>query len=104
VIFGERHLRHVLLSYMDYYNGTLHSLVIEKGRADITRRRDSRTHYLPSDPGRTAPSIWPDLIYGRHTGSIKAKSRRRPVLLSALFPNWKRRSISHQPINVGAKY
>jgi hypothetical protein len=21
VVFGERHLRHVLLSYMDYYNG-----------------------------------------------------------------------------------
>jgi transposase InsO family protein len=22
VVFGERHLRHVLLSYMDYYHGT----------------------------------------------------------------------------------
>jgi transposase InsO family protein len=40
VVFGERHLRHVLLSYMDH----AHSLVVEQGRADITCRRDSRTH------------------------------------------------------------
>jgi hypothetical protein len=26
---------------------------------------DSRTHSWPSDPGRTASSIWQDLIYGR---------------------------------------
>jgi transposase InsO family protein len=52
VIFGERHLRHVLLS--------------EQGRADITRRGDRRTHYLSPDPGRTALPIWPDLICGRH--------------------------------------
>src|SRR4029077_446980 len=31
------------------------------------RRRKSGTHYLWSDPGRTAPSIWPDVIYGRHS-------------------------------------
>src|SRR5215831_15763433 len=23
---------------------------------------------LPPDPGRTAPSIWPDVIYGKHSG------------------------------------
>jgi hypothetical protein len=28
-------------------------------------------HYLSSDPGRTAPSIWPDLIYGRHIFNLK---------------------------------
>jgi transposase InsO family protein len=30
VIFGERHLRHVLLSYMDYYNGTFTHLSLNK--------------------------------------------------------------------------
>src|SRR6476619_7489260 len=39
-----------------------HSLVIEQGRAAVTRRRNSRTHYLPSDPGWTASSIYSDLI------------------------------------------
>jgi transposase InsO family protein len=66
VVFGERHLRHVLLSYKDYCNGTRTHLSLNKERADITCRRGSRTHYLPPDPERTAPSIWPDLIYGRH--------------------------------------
>ena len=41
VVFGERHLRHVLLSYKDYYNST-------------------RT--LPPDPRRSPSSICPDLI------------------------------------------
>ena len=63
VVFGERHLRHVLLAYMSYYNGTRsHLSVIEQGCADITCRRDSRTHSLSTDSGRTAPSICSDLI------------------------------------------
>jgi hypothetical protein len=30
VVFGERHLRHVLLAYMDYYNGTRTHLSLNK--------------------------------------------------------------------------
>jgi hypothetical protein len=30
VVFGERHLRHVLLSYMDYYNATRTHLSLNK--------------------------------------------------------------------------
>jgi hypothetical protein len=41
-------------------------LIREMSIADIARRRKCGTHYLSSDPGRTAPSIWPDVIYGRH--------------------------------------
>ena len=51
VVFGEAHLR-----------ASCDPPVIEQGRADIARRRKRGTHYLSSDPGRTAPSIWPDLI------------------------------------------
>ena len=36
VVFGERHLRHVLLSYMDYYNGTRTHLSLGKD-APISR-------------------------------------------------------------------
>jgi transposase InsO family protein len=61
VIFGVRHLRHVLLLYMGYYNGTRTHLSLNKD----ARRRKRGTHYLSSDPGRTAPSIWTDVIYGR---------------------------------------
>jgi len=96
VIFGERHLRHVLLSYMGYYNGMRHSPVIEQGRADIPRRRKRGTHYLSSDPGRIAPSIWPDVIYGRHRpapGADYAHDRFRgacaPVLGTIAVPNTK---------------
>jgi transposase InsO family protein len=59
-VFGERHLRHVLLSYMNYYNA--HPFVVGQRRADITPRRDSWTHSLSPDSGRTAPPIYPDLI------------------------------------------
>jgi transposase InsO family protein len=36
VVFGERHLRHVLLSYMNYYNGTRTHLSLHKD-ASISR-------------------------------------------------------------------
>jgi hypothetical protein len=36
VVFGERHLRHVLLAYMDYYNGTRTHLSLNKD-APISR-------------------------------------------------------------------
>jgi hypothetical protein len=36
VIFGERHLRHVLLSYMNYYNATRTHLSLNKD-APISR-------------------------------------------------------------------
>jgi hypothetical protein len=78
VIFGERHLRHVLLSYMTYYNGTRTHLSLNKDAPVPRRRRDSRTHSLSSDPGRTAPSIWPDLICDndRRQGSRPCMIRR----------------------------
>jgi hypothetical protein len=35
-VFGERHLRHVLLSYKDYYNATRTHLSLNKG-APVSR-------------------------------------------------------------------
>jgi hypothetical protein len=62
-----------------------HSPVIEQGRAEITRRGDSRTHYLSPDPGRTALPIRPDLICGRDTdqGIPRAATARRKYQRSA---------------------
>jgi hypothetical protein len=40
VIFAERHLRHVLLSYMNYYNGTRTHLALNKD-APISRAAET---------------------------------------------------------------
>ena len=40
VVFGERHLRHVLLSYMNYYNGTRTHLSLHKD-APISRAAET---------------------------------------------------------------
>jgi hypothetical protein len=45
VVFGERHLRHVLLSYMDYYNGTQTNLPLNKD-APISRAAEAAGHIL----------------------------------------------------------
>ena len=45
VIFGERHLRHVLLSYMGYYNGTRTHLSLNKD-APISRTAETVGHII----------------------------------------------------------
>jgi hypothetical protein len=45
VILGERHLRHVLLSYMDYYNGTRTHLSLNKD-APAARAVERTGHIL----------------------------------------------------------
>src|ERR1700730_7715940 len=45
VVFGERHLRHVLLSYMKYYDGTRTHLSLEKD-APVSRAVDRAGHIL----------------------------------------------------------
>jgi transposase InsO family protein len=45
VVFGERHLRHVLLSYMDYYNGTRTHLSLNKD-APISRAAEAAGRVL----------------------------------------------------------
>jgi transposase InsO family protein len=49
VIFGERHLRHVLLSYMNYYNGTRTHLALNKD-APISRAAET-TGFILCRPG-----------------------------------------------------
>src|SRR5882762_8574653 len=56
VVFGERHLRHVLSS------------ILGEGCAGLARRRADRAHSLPPSSRRAAPPIYPDLIYDRDRG------------------------------------
>ena len=64
IVFSERHLRHLLLCYMKYYNGARTHLSLEKD-APVSRAVDRAGHIL-CRPGRTASPICPDLIYDRH--------------------------------------
>ena len=45
IVLGERHLRHVLLSYMKYYNGARTHLSLEKD-APVSRAVDRAGHIL----------------------------------------------------------
>ncbi|WP_366071750.1 hypothetical protein [Nitrobacter sp.] len=55
VVFGERHLRHVLLLYMNYYNGTRthldHPLCLECSYETKPARVVPRRHAQVSRPG-----------------------------------------------------
>src|SRR5438552_12159478 len=44
-----------------------HALIAEEGCAGFARCSGRWPHSLPTDPGRIAPSIRPDLISGRDT-------------------------------------
>jgi hypothetical protein len=76
VVFGEHHLRRVLLSYMSYYNGTRTHLSLNK-ETPISRTAE-RTHSLSPDSGRIASSIYTD--------SICDKERSDPDQISSGAP------------------
>ena len=68
VVVGARHLRHVLLSYMSYYNGTRTHLSLNKD-APISRAVETAGCILcrPILGGLHHQSICSDLIRGRHS-------------------------------------
>jgi hypothetical protein len=65
-VLGERHLRHVLLSYMKYFNEARTHFITEQGCADTARCPGRRAHSVPANLGRIASPIRPDLIFDRH--------------------------------------
>jgi len=67
VVLSERHLRHLLLCYMKYYNGARTHLSLEKD-APVSRAVDRAGHILCRPIlGGTASPIWPNLIYDGHS-------------------------------------
>ncbi len=63
VVFGERHLRHLLESYQRYYNEARTHLSLSKD-APVSRA-DRWQHHCQAAPGRIASPVRPDLISGR---------------------------------------
>jgi hypothetical protein len=75
VVLSERHLRHLLLCYMKYYNGARTHLSLDKD-APVLRAVDRARHILCRPVlGGTASPIWPDLIYDRHNGTVTSENR-----------------------------
>ena len=74
VVFGERHLRHVLLSYMDYYNGTRTHLSLSKD-APMSRAAETAGRILCRP---ILGGLHPDLICGRHSAKKIAQPRCEP--------------------------
>jgi hypothetical protein len=66
-VFGERHLRHVLLSYMKYHNEIKTHLSLEKDAPVSRAVKLAGTILCRPVLGRLAPPICSDLIYDRHT-------------------------------------
>jgi transposase InsO family protein len=62
VVFGERHLRHLLRVYADYYNSTRTHLSLKQGLAGFACRRIIRSHIAFAHSGRIAPPIRQDLV------------------------------------------
>jgi transposase InsO family protein len=65
VVFGERHLRHVLLSYKQYYKRRSHTLVSEQRRASAAGRSGGWAHSAGANSRRITPLLCSDLISDR---------------------------------------
>jgi hypothetical protein len=61
----ERHLRHMLLSYMKILQRSAHTLITEQGCSDTARCPGRRAHSLLANLGRIASPIRPNLIFDR---------------------------------------
>ena len=70
VVFGERHLRHLLRIYANYYNRTRTHLSLNKDSPVSRAVEIIRPHFAGANPGRIAPPICPDLVSDRDNGSV----------------------------------
>jgi transposase InsO family protein len=69
IVFSERHLRHLLLCYMKYYNGTRTHLSLEKD-APVSRAVDRAGHIVAQfSAGYTTNMSGFDLRQGQAKGS-----------------------------------
>jgi hypothetical protein len=78
VVFGERHLRHLLKSYQKYYQRGPHPLITAEGRADPPRRPDRRADVGRANFGWAAPPIYPSVSF-RQGQEHRAGHRAQPA-------------------------
>ena len=63
VVFGERHLRHLLNSYQKILQRGSYAPIAAQGRADPAFRPDCRSHAGDASSGRTAPPIFQSVSF-----------------------------------------
>ena len=68
VVFGERHLRHVLLSYMHYYNSARTHLSLNNDAPLPRAVPGCRAHSPDTNSRWITPSLCSDLISDKDTG------------------------------------
>jgi transposase InsO family protein len=86
VVLGERHFRHVLLSYMnELLQRDPNALVVGQGRADSTCGAGRWPNSTETTSRWTAPPIRPDLISGRDTAGTSLISCARAVITRPAF-------------------
>ena len=76
LIFGESHLRRILVSYYGVLQSGPHALGITERCALASSSSAVRRHCRHSDLGRTASSIRPDMIFGKDSRSAWACSSK----------------------------
>ena len=65
LVFGERHLRHLLRSLCRLLQSYPNAPIIEQGLAGVARHRSLRSHIACANSGRIAPPIRQDLVSDR---------------------------------------
>ena len=100
VVFSERHLRHLLLSYMRLLQHRPHASIFGQGRTLPAPSSRSRTHPRPTRSWWTASSIRPDLICGRD----RCRAWKRGVgdkLAEHLLPLHRSPFVANRPREAG---
>jgi hypothetical protein len=98
VVFGERHLRHLLRSYMHYYNGARTHLSLMKDAPIPRAVQVRRTHSADSNSWRIAPSIPSDLISDRDSlrdGPTAPRSPWQNTHAERLIGSIRRECLNH---------
>jgi hypothetical protein len=72
IVFGKRHLRHVLRSYVDL--SSTRALISGQGHTDLARHKARWPRIRPASLGWIASPIWANLISDKHT---QTGNRRR---------------------------
>ena len=69
VVFGDAQLRRILGAYIGLQR-TPNVSVVGQGFAEPSARSTTRSRHRADDSRRTSSSILPDVVFGRHKGSV----------------------------------
>ena len=90
VVFGERHLRHLLRSYATYYNAARTHLSVNKDAPSPANRTSRWSHFAYAISWRTPSSVCACLISDRHNRSGEMENIVHEwSSLAGPYPGWR---------------